>query len=92
MFTEPQLVSVYHMAFEIEMVYAPTHQERAEFPHLTVDDVVAIHEGVPIEMNNNGNIDQTQQGINCIRVKHLGHGYFKEIYISGYDFYPDLYR
>ncbi|CAG7878668.1 unnamed protein product [Brassica rapa] len=48
MFNEPQLLCVFRMALEIEMVYAPTPDEREEFPHLTVEDMISIQEGEPM--------------------------------------------
>ena len=34
MFNEPQLLIVYRVALEIELVYAPTPEQRDEFPRL----------------------------------------------------------
>ncbi|CAH8361794.1 unnamed protein product [Eruca vesicaria subsp. sativa] len=45
MFNEPQLLSVYRIALEIELVYAPTAEEMAQFPHLTYEDIISIEEG-----------------------------------------------
>lgn len=46
MFNEPQLLIVYRVALEIEMVHAPSPVEREEFPRFTVvDDMISIAEG-----------------------------------------------
>ncbi|KAL0749925.1 hypothetical protein Bca101_031928 [Brassica carinata] len=45
LFNEPQLLIVYRVALEIDMVYAPTPEERAAFQRLTVDDMIAIQDG-----------------------------------------------
>ncbi|KAJ4891756.1 Uncharacterized protein Rs2_31504 [Raphanus sativus] len=56
MFNEPQLLIVYRVALEIELVYAPTPQQRDEFPRFTVDDAITILEGEN-PYNNGENIN-----------------------------------
>lgn len=58
MFNEPQLIIVYRVALEIELVYAPTPQQREEFPRFTVDDAISI---MDVENpNNNGQNNNVQ--------------------------------
>ncbi|KAG2328115.1 hypothetical protein Bca52824_010843 [Brassica carinata] len=61
MFNEPQLLSVYRMALGIELVYAPSAEERSQLPRLTVDDVMTIQEGLPIDNDNHNNNDDIEQ-------------------------------
>ncbi|KAL0741015.1 hypothetical protein Bca4012_082528 [Brassica carinata] len=44
-FNEPQLLIVFRVALEIEMVYAPTLEEREDLRRLTVEDMISIEEG-----------------------------------------------
>ncbi|CAH8370027.1 unnamed protein product [Eruca vesicaria subsp. sativa] len=45
MFNEPQLLSVFRITLEIELVYAPTAEDMAQYPHLTYEDIISIEEG-----------------------------------------------
>ncbi|CAH8352295.1 unnamed protein product [Eruca vesicaria subsp. sativa] len=65
MFNEPQLLIVHRVALEIELVYAPTPEEMAAYPRLTMDDVITIQEGDTVrndEQINNGQIGEVLQG------------------------------
>lgn len=62
LFNEPQLLIVYRVALEIEMVYAPSAEERNEYPCLTVDDMIIIVGGEPIETNGGMNVEPNQEG------------------------------
>ncbi|CAF1968982.1 unnamed protein product [Brassica napus] len=55
LFNEPQLLIVYRVSLEIEMVYAPSNEEREEFPRLTVDDMISIVEGEPLSTEEERN-------------------------------------
>ncbi|KAL0686024.1 hypothetical protein Bca4012_052872 [Brassica carinata] len=61
LFNEPQLLIVYRVALEIEMVYAPSAEERNEYPCLTVDDMIIIVGGEPIETNGGMNVEPNQE-------------------------------
>ncbi|KAF3484949.1 hypothetical protein F2Q69_00053781 [Brassica cretica] len=65
LFNEPQLLIVYRVSLEIEMVYAPSNEDREELPRLTVDDMIAIVEGEPLsteeERNNVPNEEEEHE-------------------------------
>lgn len=63
LFNEPQLLIVYRVALEIDMVYAPTPEERAALPRLTVDDMIAIQDGDTIYIDEGRNHAPTEEGI-----------------------------
>ncbi|KAL0727794.1 hypothetical protein Bca4012_023887 [Brassica carinata] len=57
MFNEPQLLTVFRVALEIEMVYAETEDGTDDFPGLTVDDVIDMGQGVTISPEDPYNYD-----------------------------------
>ncbi|KAL0716102.1 hypothetical protein Bca4012_065424 [Brassica carinata] len=57
MFNEPQLLTVFRVALEIEMVYAETGDGTDDFPRLTVDDVIDMGQGVTISPEDPYNYD-----------------------------------
>ncbi|CAF1755302.1 unnamed protein product [Brassica napus] len=61
LFNEPQLLIVYRVALEIDMVYAPTPEERAAFQRLTVDDMIAIQDGETIYIDEGRNNAPTEE-------------------------------
>ncbi|CAG7905997.1 unnamed protein product [Brassica rapa] len=61
LFNEPQLLIVYRVALEIDMVYAPTPEERAALPRLTVDDMIAIQDGDTIYIDEGRNHAPTEE-------------------------------
>ncbi|RID40841.1 hypothetical protein BRARA_J00853, partial [Brassica rapa] len=61
LFNEPQLLIVYRVALEIDMVYAPTPEERAALPRLTVDDMIAIQDGDTIYIDDGRNHAPTEE-------------------------------
>ena len=63
LFNEPQLLIVYRVSLEIEMVYAPSNEEREEFPRLTVDDMISIVEGEPLSTEEERNNVPNEEGI-----------------------------
>lgn len=77
MFNEPQLLIVYRVALEIELVYAPTPEQRDEFLRFTVDDAITILEGE--NPYNNGETSMfrakkvTLQKQKCFIFETLGH-------------------
>ncbi|KAL0701481.1 hypothetical protein Bca4012_057603 [Brassica carinata] len=61
MFNEPQLLIVYRVALEIELVYAPTPEQRDEFPHFTVDDAITIMDVEnPYDNGENNNVQSEE--------------------------------
>ncbi|CAH8301283.1 unnamed protein product [Eruca vesicaria subsp. sativa] len=63
-FNKLKLLIVFQIALEIEMVYAPTREEREEFPHLTVEDMISIQEGEPMTNDSQNNNVQSQEDQN----------------------------
>lgn len=63
LFNEPQLLIVYRVSLEIEMVYAPSNEEREEFLRLTVDDMISIVEGEPLSTEEERNNVPNEEGI-----------------------------
>ncbi|KAL0704599.1 hypothetical protein Bca4012_071024 [Brassica carinata] len=57
MFNEPQLLIVFRVALEIELVYANIGEDGAELPRLTVDDVIDMGQGVTISPEDPYNFD-----------------------------------
>ncbi|KAL0759729.1 hypothetical protein Bca101_075879 [Brassica carinata] len=62
LFNEPQLLIVYRVSLEIEMVYAPSNEEREEFLRLTVDDMISIVEGEPLSTEEERNNVPNEEG------------------------------
>lgn len=62
MFNEPQLLTVFRVALEIEMVYAETGNGTDDFPRLTVDDVINMGQGVTISPEGPYNYDPFDEG------------------------------
>ena len=75
LFNEPQLLIVYCVALEIDMVYAPTHEERAAFQRLTVDDMIAIQDG-ETTLTREGTMHQQKKVFlkNSTNIDHLHSG------------------
>lgn len=63
LFNEHQLLIVYRVSLEIEMVYAPSNEEREEFFRLTVDDMISIVEGEPLSTEEERNNVPNEEGI-----------------------------
>lgn len=77
MFNEPQLLIVYRVALEIELVYAPTPEQRDEFPRFTVDDAITIMDVEnPYDNGENNNV-QSEEGnfteTEMFYIETLGH-------------------
>lgn len=63
MFNEPQLLIVYRVALEIELVYAPSPEQREELPRLTVDDMIAMAEDEAMTNEDHDNPVHPEEGI-----------------------------
>lgn len=61
-FNEPQLLIVFRVALEIEMVYAPTLEEREDLRRLTVEDMISIEEGETLIKDNQNNNVHNHEG------------------------------
>ncbi|KAF2594769.1 hypothetical protein F2Q70_00042765 [Brassica cretica] len=71
MFNEPQLLIVFRVALEIEMVYAQPNddgetEDPAAFPHLTVDDIIAMELGFPLSPDDPSNYGPNDEGMESL--------------------------
>lgn len=62
LFTEPQLLSVFRVALQIEMVYAPPAEDMDGYPFLSVDDMISIEEGQSMSTDDESHNVQNEQG------------------------------
>ncbi|CAN6931973.1 unnamed protein product [Brassica oleracea] len=63
MFNEPQLLIVFRVALEIELLYANIGEDGAELPRLTVDDVIDMGQGVTISPEDPYNFDPCEDEV-----------------------------
>lgn len=68
LFNEPQVLIVYYVSLEIEMVYAIQNdddetQDAAHIPRLAVDDIISMDEGVTISPDDPSNYDPNDEGM-----------------------------
>ncbi|KAG2315016.1 hypothetical protein Bca4012_065819 [Brassica carinata] len=73
MFNEPQLLIIYRVALEIEMVYGipnddEENEDPAEFRSLTFDELSSMDEGVTIPPEDPTNYDPNLEAAKCIGV------------------------
>lgn len=70
MFNEPQLLIVFRVALEIEMVYAHLDHDGSDLPRITGEDVIHIGEAEALSPDDPSNYDPYDEG-NMKRVNKI---------------------